>query len=112
MRGRVVWAKSFEHSTPCTPCWCATRLRYTATEPRVIPAVGQQELAYFLELQADVRGLERAARRHLHDLGSAGRGAGGRARLRRFGVEAMPCAVDGESLLVQEIADAANEQDF
>ena len=33
---RMVGAKGFEPSTPCTPCRCATRLRYAPTEPMII----------------------------------------------------------------------------
>src|SRR6185312_17372752 len=37
MRRRgVVGAKGFEPSTPCTPCRCATRLRYAPTELEII----------------------------------------------------------------------------
>ncbi len=32
----VVGARRFELPTPCTPCRCATRLRYAPTEPRII----------------------------------------------------------------------------
>src|SRR5688572_10106125 len=35
----MVGAKGFEPSTPCTPCRCATRLRYAPTEPEIIPAL-------------------------------------------------------------------------
>ena len=31
----VVGAAGFELATPCTPCKCATRLRYTPTRPRL-----------------------------------------------------------------------------
>ena len=33
---RLVGAKGFEPSTPCTPCRCATRLRYAPTESGII----------------------------------------------------------------------------
>ena len=32
----MVGARRFELPTPCTPCRCATRLRYAPTEPRII----------------------------------------------------------------------------
>jgi hypothetical protein len=35
----MVGAKGFEPSTPCTPCRCATRLRYAPTELAIIPTV-------------------------------------------------------------------------
>src|SRR5512143_4252945 len=31
----LVGARRFELPTPCTPCRCATRLRYAPTEPRL-----------------------------------------------------------------------------
>src|SRR5512134_52337 len=34
--GELVGAKGFEPSTPCTPCRCATRLRYAPTETEII----------------------------------------------------------------------------
>ena len=34
----MVGVKGFEPSTPCTPCKCATRLRYTPTTARIIGA--------------------------------------------------------------------------
>src|SRR5262249_59616048 len=54
-RCELVGAKGFEPSTPCTPCRCATRLRYAPTELGIIPSSIEQ-LEDALELFAQARG--------------------------------------------------------
>src|SRR5438874_10630853 len=101
----MVGAKGFEPSTPCTPCRCATRLRYAPTELRIISSL--EHLQDALELLADVRGRNRL--RHGHGLLAAVAAARQRAAGARL-LEPVARAVDGEAVLVEELADPADEQ--
>src|SRR5262245_61358628 len=112
----MVGARRFELPTPCTPCRCATRLRYAPTEPEIIGdwvRVGSgfplalQHFEDALELLADVRGRDRLRNRD-RLLAGAIPTRGDRAAAPFL--EAVARAVDGEAVLVEQLADAADEE--
>ena len=57
----VVGARRFELPTPCTPCRCATRLRYAPTQAAIITgsSVVAQQLPYFLQFLPDFDQVDR-----------------------------------------------------
>src|SRR4051812_18538760 len=112
----MVGAKGFEPSTPCTPCRCATRLRYAPTEPEIIPGIAPrlgdlrsalEHLEDALELLADVR--RRKGLRHGHRLLAAMGPTGGDRCAAGF-LETVARAVDGEAVLVEQLANAPDEE--
>ena len=46
----LVGVKGFEPSTPCTPCKCATRLRHTPSQERVIIKISLLDSKCFLNI--------------------------------------------------------------
>src|SRR3954470_22927199 len=126
---RLVGATRFELATPCTPCRCATRLRYAPTELEIIAGIGSssrrlgpglrrddarattrsalQHLQDAFQLLADVAG--RDGLRDRHGLGAAVAAMGFQAR--GDGVfQPVAGAVDGEAVLVEQLADAPDQQ--
>src|ERR1700761_5051975 len=105
-RFRLVGATRFELATPCTPCKCATRLRHAPTGKRMIAQLGRegfksrrasaaQDLDQFLEFQS-----------HLMDQLLALI----EVDLRIITRQAVTRAANGESLLIQQAANLANDQ--
>src|SRR5258706_294466 len=111
---RLVGAARFELATTCTPCRYATRLRY-APKWQSISAhrtgrLLSQQLDDALQLLLQHSKIDRAP------VESARRRSSGRHGARRRGaqafVEAVTRAADGESLLVEQLPDAADQQHF
>src|SRR5450759_3792607 len=99
----MVGARGIEPPTPCTPCRCATRLRYAPTLSHgIIPAsiAGPQELAnFFDDLPQLVR---RKCRGSAHGRTGDAAVTGFRCGIGRF--QPVARAVDGKSLLVEQVA--------
>ncbi len=120
----MVGAKGFEPSTPCTPCRCATRLRYAPTRTANYRRDHRSRPSNWRIRSSSCRSSSRpgavqlaprwrngAARRGGDRLPWGGRRRRGRAARRgHFGFQPVAGAVDRESLLVEEIADAADQQ--
>src|SRR5258706_13562920 len=106
-RGLLVGARGFEPPTPCTPCRCATRLRYAPTEPRIISALALEHLEDALQFLAQRRRRDRLRYGHR---ALRVRLRGGTLAAGLF--EPVARAVDGEAVLVEQLADAADQQHF
>src|SRR3989344_1669728 len=126
----MVGVAGFELATPCTPCKCATRLRYTPTRLKLyaqktsVQRKQRTNLKYFFAHRIGVQGephrldgkVTRAIHQHAGHLGiqaitiqcSVGSGiiAG---RMRKL-LQTIACTTDREPLVVQQIADAADHQ--
>ena len=121
---RVVGARRFELPTPCTPCRCATRLRYAPTEtPHYTGPAAHVRSGASSRLRGFPRALDATRRNRVRmrarrrtgrrpHRGRSWRRARGRARLVDVGLEPVARAVDRESLLVEEVADAPDQQHF
>ncbi len=113
---RVVGARRFELPTPCTPCRCATRLRYAPTELAIIPGTWRYDERSSARISSSSCRMSAGSSMFSGAIvdhgGAAGRRARGGARLGGFAFEAMARAVDREALLVEEVADAADQQHF
>src|SRR2546426_11540216 len=110
----MVGAARFELATTCTPCRYATRLRYAPTRGKVYQratvsaSFSTQQLDDVLQFllhcgEIGAPHVVRAWRRGSRCRGA--RGCGAEAL-----VEAIASAADGEALLVEELADAADQQ--
>ena len=101
----VVGARRFELPTPCTPCRCATRLRYAPTEPAIIRVHGRsgraQDVTDFRKLLPQVGGVEVRFEGCGHHGCRAGQRTGGGARFIGLGLEPVPGAIDREALFVK-----------
>src|SRR2546421_1479877 len=102
-RKKLVGAARFELATTCTPCRYATRLRY-APKREILPLELLENRAQLALNGVDIHavGARRAA--------AVAHGGLGLFFLRRRAVEPVARAADGEALLVQELADAADKQ--
>src|SRR6185369_3930187 len=99
----LVGAARFELATTCTPCRYATRLRY-APKGGILPLELVEDGAKLALDGADIDAACAALRAAGPDRGL------GLLLVRARVVEAVARAADGEALLVQELADAADEQ--
>src|SRR5688572_11878967 len=113
----MVGAKGFEPSTPCTPCRCATRLRYAPTESEIIRVIGSRPITAgaaagmtlpVQQLEDAFQLLAQARRRNGLRDGHGLRRHGTAARL----LEAVARPVDGEAVLVEQLPDAPDQEHF
>jgi hypothetical protein len=106
----LVGAVRFELTTTCTPCRYATRLRYAPKTRRIIAERFRQTQALSaLAAKKLQQLLEFAPQRRQDD----NRGALGSRLVCRCGlIEARTGAADREALLVEQFANAANQQYF
>src|SRR5258705_7577194 len=104
----MVGARGFDPPTPCPPCRCATKLRYAPTEPQIIAESRLLPLEHFENaLQFLANGGRRDRLRHGHGPLCV---AAAWQRPRAVLLEAVARTVDGEAVLVEELADAPDEQ--
>src|SRR2546427_12291957 len=101
-RKKLVGAARFELATTCTPCRYATRLRY-APKREILPLELLENRTQLALDGVDIHGVGAGA-------AAVGRGRLGLFFLRRRAVEPGARAADGEALLVQGLAHAAEEQ--
>src|SRR5215471_14830117 len=104
----MVGAAGFELATPCTPCKCATRLRYAPTSAELYTRTfsgrgAHEQRADRLDLRAQFVHIERCRRFAL-------RCRRHRSTIGRF--EAIARAADGEALLVEQFANAPDQKHF
>ena len=132
----LVGVAGFELATPCTPCKCATRLRYTPTLQRSIAAAvcasGPEQAAYGNQFVTNVSASQRCfwqfrRRRLCVDRGTANRNVivrlgglivrratpfGDRRALSSAVRQAVARATDREALFVKQVADTTDQQHF
>src|SRR5574337_751091 len=122
---KMVGVAGFELATPCTPCKCATRLRYTPTRLAFYsekPAL-KKKCANFFQFFSQLG----VAKGHGTVFLSVRRTSFGRlvqcllielrqrstahalVRMREF-LQPVACTADGEALVVQQVTDAADHQ--
>src|SRR6478609_1487573 len=75
-------------------------------------SIRRQQLADFLELEPQRCRIERTRNASMRCGCRRSRRARCGARLGTLGIEPMPCTVDREALLIEQVADPTDQQDF